>query len=278
MTTKERLGAAQPVDAVGDDFERVDVEAGIGFVEHGEPRLEQRHLQNLVALLFAAGKADIDRAAQHVLVDAELAGGVAHLLDEFRRGQFRLAALLALRIERGAQERHGGDTGNFQRILEGEKQTGGRAFVGRHVENILAVEQHLARRRRRSRPCRRAHRPSVDLPEPFGPMIACTSPAFTVRSRPLRISLPSISTCRFLTSRSAIPKTPKSVRLAIAPTPAPFAVGLAPADDRENGQGDGVEARAAPPAPNSLFPSGANTAKPPASPHGPNGHAPNPAR
>src|SRR5580704_2820676 len=31
-------------------------------------------------------------------------------------------------------------------------------------------------------------------------MMACTSPAFTVRSRPLRISLPSISTCRFLIS------------------------------------------------------------------------------
>src|SRR6202043_3537860 len=35
-------------------------------------------------------------------------------------------------------------------------------------------------------------------------MIACTSPAFTARSRPLRISLPSISTCRFLISNSVI--------------------------------------------------------------------------
>ena len=29
------------------------------------------------------------------------------------------------------------------------------------------------------------------MPEPFGPMIACTSPAFTARSMPLRIFLPS---------------------------------------------------------------------------------------
>src|ERR1043165_6297390 len=35
-------------------------------------------------------------------------------------------------------------------------------------------------------------------------MIACTSPGFTVRSRPLRIFLPSISTCRFLISSSGI--------------------------------------------------------------------------
>ena len=39
-----------------------------------EPRLQQRHLQDLVALLLAAGKADIDAAAQHVVIDVELAG------------------------------------------------------------------------------------------------------------------------------------------------------------------------------------------------------------
>ena len=129
------------------DPQRVDIEAGIGLVEHREPRLEQRHLQNLVALLLAAGEADIDRAAQHVLIDAELLGDVAHPFDEFRRGQLPLAALLALRVERGAQERHGGDAGNFQRILEREEQPGGGALVWRHVENVLAVEAHLARGR-----------------------------------------------------------------------------------------------------------------------------------
>src|SRR5688500_11102664 len=33
--------------------------------------------------------------------------------------------------------------------------------------------------------------PSVDLPAPFGPMIACTSPGFTSSDRPLRISRPA---------------------------------------------------------------------------------------
>ena len=40
---------------------------------------------------------------------------------------------------------------------------------------------------------------SVDLPEPLGPMMACTSPAFTSRSMPRRISLPSTEACRFFT-------------------------------------------------------------------------------
>src|SRR5215831_18041837 len=53
------LRRAQAVDAVGDDAQRVDIEAGVGLIEHGKARLEQRHLQDLVALLLAAGKADI---------------------------------------------------------------------------------------------------------------------------------------------------------------------------------------------------------------------------
>src|ERR1700704_1311228 len=45
---------------------------------------------------------------------------------------------------------------------------------------------------------------SVDLPEPFGPMMACTSPLFTVSESPWRISFSSTRTCRFLTSSSGI--------------------------------------------------------------------------
>src|SRR5215204_4714994 len=45
---------------------------------------------------------------------------------------------------------------------------------------------------------------SVDLPEPLGPISACTFPFSTSRSRPLRIFLSSTSTCRFRISSSAI--------------------------------------------------------------------------
>src|SRR6266550_3255376 len=45
---------------------------------------------------------------------------------------------------------------------------------------------------------------SVDLPDPFGPMIACTSFGETERSTPLTISVPSsVATCRFLISSTA---------------------------------------------------------------------------
>src|SRR6266545_7226738 len=43
---------------------------------------------------------------------------------------------------------------------------------------------------------------SVLLPEPLGPMIACTSPLRTTRSIPFRISFPSTFTWRSLMTRS----------------------------------------------------------------------------
>src|SRR6478609_7824064 len=51
----------------------------------------------------------------------------------------------------------------------------------------------------RSRPAMTCAR--VLLPEPLGPMMACTSPAFTVRSIPRRISLPPAFACKFLICR-----------------------------------------------------------------------------
>src|SRR5580658_143295 len=43
---------------------------------------------------------------------------------------------------------------------------------------------------------------SVLLPEPLGPMMACTSPALTVKSMPFKISRPATVACRFLISSS----------------------------------------------------------------------------
>src|SRR6478752_8469869 len=53
---------------------------------------------------------------------------------------------------------------------------------------------------------------SVDLPEPFGPMIACFSFVLTVRSTPLTIGVPSSSeTCRFLISSNPTDLSPRLV-------------------------------------------------------------------
>src|SRR5665647_3393000 len=67
------LGA---VHALGDNLERVDVEAGVGLVEHGELGAEQFELQDLVALLLAAGEALVDVALGEGLVHAQPGHGL----------------------------------------------------------------------------------------------------------------------------------------------------------------------------------------------------------
>ena len=81
---------AQGIDAIGDDPQRIDVEAGIGFVENGEARLQKRHLENVHALLLAAREADIDRALQQIGLDVELRRSRVYALHEIRDRQLRL--------------------------------------------------------------------------------------------------------------------------------------------------------------------------------------------
>src|SRR5262249_32975565 len=87
---------------------------------------------------------NVDGPAKHLLIDAELGGRLAHALHKFRSGKFRLVPLLALRVERRAQEGHRGNAGNFQRILEGQKQPLGRSLVRTQFEQVNAIEQYLS--------------------------------------------------------------------------------------------------------------------------------------
>ena len=54
-------------------LQRVDVQAGVGLVEDRDLRLEQLQLQDLVALLLAAGEALVDVALGERRVDAAAA-------------------------------------------------------------------------------------------------------------------------------------------------------------------------------------------------------------
>ena len=67
------LGFGVAVDALADHAQRVDVQAGVGLVEDRDLRLEQTELQDLVALLLAAGEAFVDTALGERRVDVEVA-------------------------------------------------------------------------------------------------------------------------------------------------------------------------------------------------------------
>ena len=80
--------APQGVDAVGDDAQGVDVQAGVGLVEDAQLRLQHRHLEDLVALLLAAGEALVDRPLEQVLVDVQDLQLLLDELEEVRGVEF----------------------------------------------------------------------------------------------------------------------------------------------------------------------------------------------
>ena len=128
------------VDALGDDLERVDVEAGVGLVEHREVRLQQLELQDLVALLLAAREALVDVALGERLVHPEVRHRLATSLTQVRTDG-RLAVDRGLR---GAEEVRDGHAGDLDGVLHREEEAGAGTRVDRHLEHVLAVEQDLA--------------------------------------------------------------------------------------------------------------------------------------
>ena len=123
-------------------LQRVDVEAGVGLVHQGELRLEHRHLEDLAALLLAAGESLVDRARGELPVDLEQ----VHLLVEplvIGRG-VQFLALAKAGLEGGADEVGDADPGDLARVLEGEEKSRPGAFVGLHPEDGLPVQQDVA--------------------------------------------------------------------------------------------------------------------------------------
>ena len=111
---------------LGDDPQRVDVEAGVGLVEDGEFGFEDRHLHDLVALLLAAGESLVEVAVDERRVHAEP-------LHPVHRGeaQFEHRQVDALAGRQGlAEELDDRDAGDLLGVLEGEEHAGLGPLVG----------------------------------------------------------------------------------------------------------------------------------------------------
>ena len=97
-----------------------------------------------------------------------------------------LAARLADLVVRRAQEVRVRDAGDLDGILEREEDALLRALLGVHLEQILALVRDFDPPVTSYAGCPASTCASVLLPDPLGPMTACTSPAFTVRLMPLK--------------------------------------------------------------------------------------------
>ena len=133
-------GRADPVDALADHPQRVDVEAGVGLVEDRDLRLEQLELHDLVPLLLAAGEALVDVALGERRVHVQLLHRAAQLAGPGAQLR-RLAVDRGLRGTQEVRHRHAGD---LDRVLHGQEQAGAGPLVDGHRQHVLAVQRDRA--------------------------------------------------------------------------------------------------------------------------------------
>jgi hypothetical protein len=132
------VGGAHGVDAAGDNFEGVDVEAGVGLVEDGVFGFQHHELEDLVAFFLATGEALVDGAAGEGAIHLQLVHARVELFVE--GDGVDVLALGEAGFESGAEEVGVGDAGDFVGVLEGEEEASAGAFIDGHGEDVLAVE------------------------------------------------------------------------------------------------------------------------------------------
>ena len=133
--------AAHLGDAVGDDPQRVDVEAAVGLVEDRDVGFHHRHLQDLVALLLAAGEALVEVALLEAVVHAEALGPLHQREADLEHGEVGDALADGHRL---AQEVEDADAGDLLGVLEAEEDAPGGPLVGGEGGDVLAPEPDRA--------------------------------------------------------------------------------------------------------------------------------------
>ena len=128
---------AHLLHAAGDDLQGVDVEPGVGLVEDRQLGLEDRHLQDLVALLLAAGEALVEVAVGERRIHLQ----ALHPVHD-RQAQLEHRQVDALAGgERLAQELDHRDAGDLLRVLERQEHAGLGPYVGGPVGDVVALEE-----------------------------------------------------------------------------------------------------------------------------------------
>ncbi len=137
---------AQRIHAVRHNPQRVNIKAAISFIHDDKARLEHHHLENLHTLFLAARKTNVKRTFQHFRLHFKRRRCGFRFLEKVHRTHLFFAAHFALRVHRGAKERHCRHARNFKRVLERQKQAFGRALFGVHIKQVFSAQRDIAAR------------------------------------------------------------------------------------------------------------------------------------
>ena len=134
-------GPREPVDALGDGPQRVDVEARVGLVEHRDLRPQQRQLQQLHPLLLAAREAVVEVTAGEVLRDVgqrhRLLGGPGEVFDLDLRSSPRASRWALMIIRRYLETETPGIATGYWKAM---KRPACERSLGVGLGDVLALE------------------------------------------------------------------------------------------------------------------------------------------
>ena len=130
----------QGVHPVRHDLQGVYVQAAVRLVEDGEDRFQHRHLEDLAALLFAAGESDVHLPAGEFRPHLEQGHLLFHPFQEGAGVQGRSSGRFLPGRKGCLQEVLHRYAGNLHRILERQEQSRPGTFLRFHREEVPAQE------------------------------------------------------------------------------------------------------------------------------------------
>ena len=141
---KRIIGRTQAVDTLTHNPEGIHVQATVGLVQDGQVGLQHRHLEDFVALFFAAREAHIYAAGQETAVHLHQGQLAVHQLDELCTGEWRQSLCLAVRSNGALKHLGVGHPGDLHGILESQENAFPGTFFRRKGQQGLAVQQGIA--------------------------------------------------------------------------------------------------------------------------------------
>mmetsp|Transcript_36559 Transcript_36559/g.91349 ORF Transcript_36559/g.91349 Transcript_36559/m.91349 type:complete len:606 (+) Transcript_36559:252-2069(+) len=127
------------VHTLRDRLERVDVQPRVRLVQDCKLGLEQRHLEDLVALLLATREAAVHLTVEEVHAHPHRRHLLAEDAEKLDRVVLALSEGAAALVDSEAQKVGVGDTRDLDRVLERKEDTLLRALLRLQVEQVLAL-------------------------------------------------------------------------------------------------------------------------------------------
>ena len=152
------LGIAEVIDALGHDAESINVQTAVRFVKNGELRLKHGHLENLIAFFSPPENPSLtERLAS--LLSSSTNSLRSRISFQKIGSRHRVQSLVfPFLVDCSPHEVDHADSRNLHRILETEEDTLAGTVLRWHLQQILAIEDDLARSDRIGRATRQNSR------------------------------------------------------------------------------------------------------------------------